>query len=62
MIAHNLEDDNVLFQNSAQLIAALENAGKHFELSLYTREDPRRFGGGGPADGSRPCWTSSSAT
>ncbi len=36
MIAHNLEDDNVLFQNSAQVIRALEVAGKHFELSLYT--------------------------
>ncbi len=38
MIAHNLEDDNVLFQNSMQMIAALENAGKHFELSLYTQK------------------------
>jgi len=36
MIAHNLEDDNVLFQNSAQIFRALEVAGKHFELSLYT--------------------------
>jgi len=38
MIAHNLEDDNVLFQNSTQLIRALEVAGKHFELSLYTEK------------------------
>jgi dipeptidyl-peptidase-4 len=38
MIAHNLEDDNVLFQNSAQMIAALESAGKRFELSLYTEK------------------------
>ena len=38
MIAHNLEDDNVLFQNSAQMIRALEVAGKHFELSLYTEK------------------------
>jgi dipeptidyl-peptidase 4 len=38
MIAHNLEDDNVLFQNSAQVIRALEVAGKHFELSLYTEK------------------------
>ncbi len=38
MIAQNLEDDNVLFQNSAQMIRALENAGKHFELSLYTEK------------------------
>jgi dipeptidyl-peptidase-4 len=38
MIAHNLEDDNVLFQNSAQVIAALERAGKRFEMSLYTEK------------------------
>jgi dipeptidyl-peptidase-4 len=38
MIAHNLEDDNVLFQNSVQVIGALESAGKHFELSLYTEK------------------------
>ena len=38
MIAHNLEDDNVLFQNSAQIMRALEVAGKHFELSLYTEK------------------------
>ena len=38
MIAHNLEDDNVLFQNSTQMIRALEVAGKHFELSLYTEK------------------------
>ena len=38
MIAHNLEDDNVLFQNSAQMIRALEVAGKHFEMSLYTEK------------------------
>lgn len=38
MIAHNLEDDNVLFQNSLQMISALESAGKRFELSLYTQK------------------------
>jgi dipeptidyl-peptidase-4 len=38
MIAHNLEDDNVLFQNTAQMIAALEGAGKHFELALYPQK------------------------
>jgi dipeptidyl-peptidase-4 len=35
MIAHNLEDDNVLFQNSMQMIQALEQAGKPFELQIY---------------------------
>jgi len=38
MIAHNLEDDNVLFQNTVQMIEALENAGEHFELSLHTQK------------------------
>jgi dipeptidyl-peptidase-4 len=38
MIMHNLEDDNVLFQNSVQMIDALEKAGKQFELTLYTQK------------------------
>jgi dipeptidyl-peptidase 4 len=38
MIAHNFEDDNVLFQNTAQMISALEAAGKHFELALYPQK------------------------
>lgn len=38
MIMHNLEDDNVLFQNSMQLIAALEGAGKMFDLALYPQK------------------------
>jgi dipeptidyl-peptidase-4 len=38
MIAHNLEDDNVLFQNTVQMIDALEQAGKQFEFSLYTQK------------------------
>ena len=38
MIMHNLEDDNVLFQNSMQLIAALEGAGKTFDLALYPQK------------------------
>jgi dipeptidyl-peptidase-4 len=36
LLVHNLEDDNVLFQNSVQMIAALERAGKQFELMVYT--------------------------
>jgi len=35
MIAHNLEDDNVLFQNTAQLTNALQAAGKLFEMQIY---------------------------
>lgn len=38
MLMHNLEDDNVLFQNTAQMIDALERAGKQFELVLYTQK------------------------
>jgi len=47
MIAHNLEDDNVLFQNSLQMIDSLEQAGKQFELGLYTQ---KTHGVGGAAD------------
>ena len=38
MLMHNYEDDNVLFQNSLQLIAALEGAGKTFDLALYPQK------------------------
>lgn len=38
MIVHNLEDDNVLFQNSMQMINALELDGKEFEFMLYPQK------------------------
>jgi dipeptidyl-peptidase 4 len=38
MIAHNIEDDNVLFQNTIQMIDALEREGKHFEMQVYTQK------------------------
>ena len=38
MIAHNFEDDNVLFQNTLQVIDALELAGKQFEFMLYPQK------------------------
>ena len=38
MIVHNLEDDNVLFQNTVQMIDALERAGKAFEMQVYTQK------------------------
>jgi dipeptidyl-peptidase-4 len=38
MIAHNIEDDNVLFQNTVQMIDALERAGKRFEMQVYTQK------------------------
>jgi dipeptidyl-peptidase-4 len=36
LIVHNLEDDNVLFQNTVQITDALEQAGKLFNMVLYT--------------------------
>jgi len=38
MIAHNLEDDNVLFQNTVQMIDALERAGQQVEMQFYTQK------------------------
>ena len=38
MIAHNVEDDNVMFQNTVQMITALENQGKEFGLALYPQK------------------------
>ena len=38
MIAHNVEDDNVLFQNTVQMSDALERAGQPFEMQVYTQK------------------------
>jgi len=38
MIAHNIEDDNVLFQNTTQMVDVLELAGKPFEMRVYTQK------------------------
>ena len=38
LILHNLEDDNVLFQNSFQMAQALEAAGKKFEMVVYPQK------------------------
>ena len=46
MVVHNIEDDNVLFQNSLQLINALQLAGKQFEFMLYPQKS---HGVSGPA-------------
>ncbi|MEP7355555.1 MAG: DPP IV N-terminal domain-containing protein [Acidobacteriota bacterium] len=45
MILHNLEDDNVLFQNTVQMMEALEREGKQFELTLYTQKTHGVTGG-----------------
>ena len=38
LIAHNVEDDNVLFQNTVQMVDALERAGQTFEMQVYTQK------------------------
>jgi dipeptidyl-peptidase-4 len=38
LLVHNLEDDNVHFQNTVQMMDALERAGKPFELMLYSQK------------------------
>jgi len=35
LILHNIEDDNVHFQNTVQMASALENAGKDFFMVVY---------------------------
>ncbi len=45
MLVHNIDDDNVLFQNTMQMINALETAGKQFQLMLYPQKS---HGVGGP--------------
>lgn len=35
LLVHNLEDDNVLVQNTIQMAAALQRAGKRFFMMLY---------------------------
>ena len=38
LILHNFEDDNVLFQNTLQMSAALEKAGKLFFMQIYPQK------------------------
>lgn len=38
LIVHNLEDDNVLFQNTLQMAEAFERAGKLFEMEVYPQK------------------------
>jgi dipeptidyl-peptidase-4 len=46
LMVHNIEDDNVLFQNSLQMSDAFEKAGKLFSMVVYTQKS---HGVGGPA-------------
>jgi dipeptidyl-peptidase-4 len=45
LIIHNIEDDNVLFQNTMQMAEALERAGKLFDMVIYPLKS---HGVGGP--------------
>ena len=45
LIVHNIEDDNVLFQNTLQMSDALERAGKLFDMVIYPQKS---HGVGGP--------------
>jgi dipeptidyl-peptidase 4 len=38
LIVHNAEDDNVLFQNTMQMAAAFERAGKLFDMIIYPQK------------------------
>lgn len=38
LLVHNFSDDNVHFQNTLQMVDALERAGKQFDLQLYTQK------------------------
>jgi dipeptidyl-peptidase 4 len=38
MLVHNIDDDNVLFQNTMQMMNALQTAGKQFEFMLYPQK------------------------
>ena len=38
LIVHNMEDDNVHFQNTIQMASALEAAGKQFYMLVYSQK------------------------
>jgi len=37
-LIHNLEDDNVLVQNTVQMADALQRAGRPFEMMFYPQK------------------------
>ncbi len=45
LMVHNIEDDNVLFQNTLQMADAFERAGKLFDMVVYPQKS---HGVGGP--------------
>ena len=44
LILHNIEDDNVLFQNTMQMVNALEHAGREYVMQLYPQKTHGVFG------------------
>ncbi len=44
LILHNIEDDNVHFQNTLQMANALEKAGKQFQMLVYPQKSHGVFG------------------
>lgn len=45
LLIHGTGDDNVHFQNSAAMVTALEEAGKHFEFRIYPNKNHGIYGG-----------------
>ena len=45
LMVHNVEDDNVMFQNTMQMADAFEHAGKLFDMVIYPQKS---HGVGGP--------------
>jgi dipeptidyl-peptidase 4 len=45
LIAHGTTDDNVHWQNTMQLVDALQKAGKHFDLQIYVNKNHSITGG-----------------
>ena len=45
LIIHGTGDDNVHFQNAADMISALENANKQFEMRIYPNKNHSIYGG-----------------
>ena len=44
LILHNIEDDNVHFQNTLQMVNALEKEGKQFQMLVYPQKSHGVFG------------------
>lgn len=45
LLIHGTGDDNVHFQNSVDMVSALERAGKHFEFRIYPNKNHGIYGG-----------------